>query len=181
MKKDTEPGVRPEQPGSGAGGPCLPQSVYRGDPMWRTTLGAPMDVERRTPAVEQPNAQAPPAVRAAQQALRGLRPAVHLAEEVGAGLGAGEVLLGSVSGGPEGVTPIGARERHREDRAPPSTCPCRRRVPRLCRRRAHAVGIRGEGDRVERRAGRGHQFDLPAVRMSRYCGSATLEGSPCDT
>lgn len=72
--------------------------------MWRTTLGAPMGVERRTPAVEQPNAQAPPTVRAAHQDLRGVWPAVHVAEEVGAGLGAGEVLLGSVPGGPEGVT-----------------------------------------------------------------------------
>ena len=47
----------------------------------------------------QASEQSPTALRAPQQGLSCLWPAVQLAEEVGAGLGEREVLLGSVSGG----------------------------------------------------------------------------------
>ena len=46
-----------------------------------------------------PNAQNGPQVRPPNEDLRGVRAAVRVAQEVGAGLGSGAVLLGPVSGG----------------------------------------------------------------------------------
>lgn len=58
---------------------------------WRGTVFAAGDLSQHAAKTSQP---CPPAVGARLQDLSCLRPPVHLAQEVGAGLGEREVLLG---------------------------------------------------------------------------------------